>query len=121
LRIGRGTSASFDAGIQESQRSVCICRFTAPHKLALGHIYEGLEVGDDESVAVRCRRLVAAVITQSFLYMVRAGLQYGEIDTGEATIFLLIPDDPSTVYYSLSVPKGDVCLLADWSERDNQP
>ncbi|KFY17490.1 hypothetical protein V492_00644 [Pseudogymnoascus sp. VKM F-4246] len=91
--------------------------YKAPHKLTLRHIYEGLvemkvdevvEVDDDESVAVRCRRSVAAVITQGFSYMVKAGVEYGEIYTGEATIFFHIPDDPSAVYYSLSVPKGDV-------------
>jgi hypothetical protein len=88
----------------------------------LGHIYEGLgemdvdevvEVGEDDSVAIRCRRLVAAVITQGYSYMVRAGVEYGEIYTAEATIFLRIPDDPSTVYYALSVPKGDVGPTTD--------
>jgi hypothetical protein len=91
--------------------------YKAPHKLTLGHIYEGLaemnldevvEEGENESVAIRCRRLVAAIITQGFSYMVKARVEYGEIYTSEATIFLCIPDDPSTVYYSLSVPKGNV-------------
>jgi hypothetical protein len=82
---------------------------------------EVVEVGEDESVAIRCRRLVAAVITQGYSYMVRAGVEYGEIYTGEATIFLRIPDDPSTVYYSLSVPKGDVGPTTDWSEHGDQP
>ena len=117
-------------GDTEQRVAALTIEYKAPHKLTLGHIYEGLgemeldevvEVGEDESVAIRCRRLVAAVITQGFSYMVRAGLQYGEIYTGEATIFLRIPDDPSTVYYSLSVPKGDVGPLTDWSERGNQP
>lgn len=104
--------------------------YKAPHKLKLGHICAGLvemnvdevvEVDDNESVAVRCRRLVAAVITQGFSYMVKAGVEYGEIYTGEATIFLRIPDDPSTVYYSLSVPKGDVGASTGWDERGNEP
>ena len=72
-------------------------------------------------MSIGCRRLVAAVITQGFSYMVRAGVEYGEIYTGEATIFLRIPDDPSTVYYALSVPKGDVGPRTDWSESSNQP
>jgi hypothetical protein len=104
--------------------------YKAPHKLTLGHIYEGLgemeldevvEVGEDESLGTRCRRLVAAVITQGYSYMVRAGVEYGEIYTGEATIFLRVLNDPSTVYYSLSVPKGDVGPMTDWSEHGDQP
>jgi hypothetical protein len=82
---------------------------------------EVVEEGENESVAIRCRRLVAAVITQGFSYMVKAGVEYGEIYTGEATIFLRIPDDPSIVYYSLSVPKGDVGASTGWNEGGNQP
>lgn len=46
--------------------------YKAPYKLTLGRIYKGLseidvdkvvEVGKDDSVAICCRRLVAAVIT----------------------------------------------------------
>ncbi|KAH8586479.1 hypothetical protein B0O99DRAFT_695423 [Bisporella sp. PMI_857] len=112
-----------------SRRSVDI-EYKAPHKLTLAHINEGLgemdlndvvEQCDNESVAVRCRRLVAAVITQGFSYMVKAGLEYGQIYTGEATIFLRIPDDPSTVYYALSVPKGDVGLSTGWDKDSEHP
>ena len=104
--------------------------YKAPHKLTLGHIYEGLgeteldevvEVGEDESLAIRCRRLVAAVITQGYSYMIRAGVEYGAIYTGEATIFLRVPDDPSNVYYALSVSKGDVGPPTDWSEHGDYP
>lgn len=100
--------------------------YKAPHKST---IYEGLvemnldevvEEGENESVAIRCRRLVATVSTQGFSYMVKASLEYGEIYTGEATIFLRIPDDPSTVCYSLSVPKGDVGASTGWDELENQ-
>ncbi|KFX95971.1 hypothetical protein V490_03607 [Pseudogymnoascus sp. VKM F-3557] len=117
-------------GETEHRVTALTIEYKAPHKLTLGHIYEGLvemnvdevvEVDDNENVAVRCRRLVAAVITQGFSYMVKAGVEYGEIYTGEATIFLRIPDDPSTVYYSLSVPKGDVGASTGWDERGNEP
>ncbi|KFY50792.1 hypothetical protein V495_00095 [Pseudogymnoascus sp. VKM F-4514 (FW-929)] len=116
-------------GETEHRVAALTIEYKAPHKLTLGHIYEGLgemnldevvEEGENESVAIRCRRLVAAVITQGFSYMVRAGLEYGEIYTGEATIFLRIPDDPSSVYYSLSVPKGDVGTSTGWDEPGNQ-
>ncbi|OBT57881.1 hypothetical protein VE04_02107 [Pseudogymnoascus sp. 24MN13] len=117
-------------GETEHRVAALTIEYKAPHKLTLGHIYEGLaemnldevvEEGENESVAIRCRRLVAAVITQGFSYMVKAGLEYGEIYTGEATIFLRIPDDPSIVYYSLSVPKGDVGPSTGWDERGNEP
>jgi hypothetical protein len=104
-------------GETEHRVAALTIEYKAPHKLTLGHIYEGLvemnvdevvEEGENESVAMRCRRLVAAVITQGFSYMVKAGVEYGEIYTGEATIFLRIPNDPLTMYYSLSILKGDV-------------
>ena len=59
-------------------------------------------------------RLITAVITQIFSYMIRVGLQYGYVCTGEAFIFLKITDDPSTVYYYLSIPNQDV-------EQTNEP
>ena len=40
--------------------------------------------------------------------MIGKGIQYGYIDTGEAYVFLHIPDDPSCVYYSICVPSLDV-------------
>ncbi len=117
-------------GETEQRVAALTIKYKAPHKLTLGHICEGLaemnldkvvEVGDNESVVIRCRRLVAAVTTQGFSYMVRAGVKYGEIYTGEATIFLRIPEDASTVYYSLSVPKGDVGPSTDWNDDGNRP
>ncbi|KAH8588056.1 hypothetical protein B0O99DRAFT_525815 [Bisporella sp. PMI_857] len=117
-------------GEMEQRVAALTIEYKAPHKLTLAHINEGLgemdlnevvEQSDNESVAVRCRRLVAAVITQGFSYMVKAGLEYGQIYTGEATIFLRIPDDPSTVYYAFSVPKGDVGLSTGWDEGSEHP
>ncbi|KFZ13460.1 hypothetical protein V502_06597 [Pseudogymnoascus sp. VKM F-4520 (FW-2644)] len=117
LVVLEATLVPVDQGETEHRVAALTIEYKAPHKLTLGHIYEGLaemnldevvEEGENESVAIRCRRLVAAVITQGFSYMVKVGVEYGEIYTGEATIFLRIPDDPSTVYYYLSVPKGDV-------------
>ncbi|KAI4128198.1 MAG: hypothetical protein LQ347_004278 [Umbilicaria vellea] len=101
----------------EHRIAAFIIEYKAPHKLHLGCIYEGLKDMNLEEV-VRCdetdgpqdqfRRLVAAAITQAFSYMVRTGLEYGYVCTGEAFIFLRVPDNPGTVYYFLSVPKGDV-------------
>ena len=101
-----------------------IIEYKAPHKLTLGYIYEGLNDMELEEV-VRCRetdspqdyfrRLIAAVITQAFSYMVRAGLEYGCVCTGEAFIFLRVPHNPKMVYYFLSVPKGDVGETTGWA------
>lgn len=79
-----------------------------------------MEEGASENKTIRRRRPVAAVVTQCFSYMVKAGVEYGKIYTGEATI-LRIPDDPSTVYYALSVPKGDVGMSTGWNEPGKQP
>jgi len=108
---------SSEAEDTEYRIAAFIIEYKAPHKLHLGCIYEGLKDMNLEEV-VRCnetdgpqdhfRRLVAAAITQAFSYMVRAGLEYGYVCTGEAFIFLRVPDNPETVYYFLSVPEGDV-------------
>ncbi|GAB1318647.1 hypothetical protein MFIFM68171_08857 [Madurella fahalii] len=40
--------------------------------------------------------------------MIGKGIQYGYVCTGEAFVFLHIPDDPSTVYFSVCIPNLDV-------------
>jgi hypothetical protein len=55
--------------------------------------------------------------------MIRSEVQYGCVGIGEATIFLKVPNDPKTIYYFLSVPKGDVGETSGWvsgSEGDDQ-
>ncbi|OJD13562.1 hypothetical protein AJ78_05999 [Emergomyces pasteurianus Ep9510] len=89
-----------------------------PHKLPLQIIQNGLQEMElagiakrhhDETEKVQHCRLVAAVITQAFSYMIKAGVEYGYVSTGEAFIFLHFKaDDPGTVYYYLSVPEQDV-------------
>jgi hypothetical protein len=59
--------------------------------------------GDDFSF--QSMRLITAIITQIFSYMIQIGVLYGYICTGEA---FKITDDPSTVYYYLSIPNEDV-------------
>lgn len=101
----------------EYRVAALVIEYKAPHKLILAHIYEGLaemnldeivQQGESENTKIRCNRLVAAVTTQCLAYLVKAGVEYGEIYPGEATIFLRIPEDPSIVYYALSVPKENV-------------
>ena len=110
-----------------------IIEYKAPHKLSTAHIKAGLQDMEIDRV-VRyqegekpediCRRAVAAVITQTFSYMVEGGLEFGYVCTGEAFIFLrVLHDDPSTAYYYLSVPKEDVGEVTGWTgdlERDNR-
>ncbi|KAF9729789.1 serine threonine protein kinase [Paraphaeosphaeria minitans] len=94
-----------------------IQEFKAQHKLPLGNIYEGLgemvldevvQCHEDETLRDRFRRLIAAVITQAFSYMIRIGVEFGCVCIGEAYIFLRTGDNPKTVHYFHSVPKGDV-------------
>ncbi|CAG7996873.1 unnamed protein product [Penicillium nalgiovense] len=102
-----------------------IVEYKPPHKLTLAHIMAGLsgmEVDQvvryqkDETPGDICRRVVAAVITQAFSYMITAGLEFGYVCAGEAFMFLRVPhDDPSTVYYYLSVPREDVGDTTGWT------
>ncbi|KAJ4313475.1 hypothetical protein N0V84_009400 [Fusarium piperis] len=92
--------------------------YKAPHKLTRDEIVTGLasEIQPERDVINKegegfefaSRRLAAAVVTQLFSYMVSKDLRYGYIDTGEAYVFLHIPDDPTRVYFAVSVPSLDV-------------
>lgn len=56
------------------------------------------------------KQIVTATITQLFDHMVKSGVPYGYIYTGDAIIFLEIhDDDPSIVHYYVSIPDIDVC------------
>ncbi|ODH21888.1 hypothetical protein ACO22_05609 [Paracoccidioides brasiliensis] len=91
--------------------------YKAPHKLSRDEIVTGLDSEiqperdvinkEGDNFAFTSKSLVAAVITQLFSYMIGKGIQYGYVCTGEVFIFLHIPDDPTVVYYSVSVPNID--------------
>ena len=96
----------------------------------MGYIYEGLsridldevvEVSKDESIVIYSHCLVATIIIQGYSYILRAVVEYRKIYTSEVMIFLYIPNDPSTIYYSLSIPKEDISLITNWSKHCNQP
>ncbi|KAL2376748.1 hypothetical protein RJZ90_007281 [Blastomyces dermatitidis] len=106
-----------------------IVEYKAPHKLTkgiieaglvdmdVGEVIENVEEGDPMKVA---RWRVAACISQPFSYMIRAGLENCYLCTGEAFIFLHVdPDDPTTVYYYLSVPNDDVGETTGWVSGSN--
>ncbi|KGO73162.1 hypothetical protein PITC_003490 [Penicillium italicum] len=107
-----------------------IKEYKSPHKVTLGHIYEGLgdmdvdeviQQNDNESLKPRFQRALIGLLSQPFDYMVRAGTQVGVFSTGEADIYLRIDDDPSTLFYHLSVPKGDVGIETGWDPHSNCP
>lgn len=58
------------------------------------------------------RNRTAQILTQAFHYMVDSGLSYSYVSTGESLILLHIDyeDDPSVLYYHLSVPKKEIHL-----------
>ncbi|KAI1407697.1 hypothetical protein F5Y13DRAFT_123197 [Hypoxylon sp. FL1857] len=92
--------------------------YKAPHKLSQDEIVTGLESEiqpardvinkNGEGFAFASKALAAAVVTQLFSYMIGKGIQYGYVCTGQAFVFLYIPDDPTTVFYYVCVPNLDV-------------
>ncbi|GIZ43072.1 hypothetical protein CKM354_000631400 [Cercospora kikuchii] len=100
-----------------SVRPLIAIEYKAPHKLTIQEICTGLQSDmqperdvidqEGEGFVFLCRRLLAAVITQLFSYMIDKCVRYGYICTGEAYIFLRIPDDPTAVYFSVNIPKND--------------
>ncbi|KAI2789392.1 hypothetical protein POX_d04880 [Penicillium oxalicum] len=100
------------------QTPVYAVEYKAPHKLTIPELVTGLhpldlarDVIGQEGVTFEfyATRLVAAVVTQIFSYMIDSGVRYGYICTGEAFVFLRIPqDDPTVVQYSLCIPNQDV-------------
>ncbi|CAG7940291.1 unnamed protein product [Penicillium salamii] len=102
----------------ERQIPVHAVEFKAPHKVTIPELVAGLhhidlardvidKEGDTFEFYATC--LVAAVVTQIFSYMIDSGVQYGYICTGEAFVFLHIPeDDPTVVQYFMCIPNQDV-------------
>ena len=102
----------------ERQIPVYAVEFKAPHKVTIPELVAGLhkmdlarDVIDQEGDTFEfyATRLVTAVVTQIFSYMIDSGVRYGYICTGEAFVFLHIPeDDPTIVQYFLCIPNQDV-------------
>ncbi|KAI0968151.1 hypothetical protein F4678DRAFT_464658 [Xylaria arbuscula] len=107
----------------ETRSAIAISEYKPPHKLSLPQLRVGLKELDMMKV-VSCNKipvdegakfhyyatqLVASAITQTFHYMVKSGLAYGLLTTGEGIVFLKIDwDDPQTVYYHLAEPTEEV-------------
>jgi hypothetical protein len=102
----------------ERQIPVYAVEFKAPHKVTIPELVAGLHhmdlardvIGQEgDTFEFYATRLVAAVVTQIFSYMIDSGVRYGYICTGEAFVFLHIPEgDPTIVQYFLCIPNQDV-------------
>ncbi|KAI9762281.1 MAG: hypothetical protein M1840_001425 [Geoglossum simile] len=111
-------------GDQTQRTLVTIVEYKAPHKLTLPIVRLGFRPMDLEDIIDRqtipasgtpahfqyhADKLVAAIATQAFSYMIEGGIHYGYITTAEAFIFLHVPtDEPNTVYYHVVEPQADV-------------
>lgn len=102
---------------EEQRKPVYAVEFKAPHKVTIPELVTGLQPVDmdrdvigkeGDTFEFNATLLVAAVLSQLFSYMVDIGVQYGYVCTGEASVFLNIPNDPTIAKYSLCVPSQDV-------------
>lgn len=102
-----------------------VVEYKAPHKISKEILRVGLremdvrnEVIDLPSIPTtdpskkfeyNADKLVAAVATQTYSYMLQSGCEYSCIITGEAIVFLWIKeDDSNTLYYHLAEPNEEV-------------
>ena len=102
------------------ERPAYSIEYKPPFKLTATEVVTGLQGEirpardvinqDGEGFEFHSKRLVSAVITQLFSYMIKTGVQYGYVSTGELIIFLHISDDPEEVQYHLCTPRLDVDL-----------
>lgn len=100
-------------------RVVLVIEYKSPHKLGLKTLKAGLE--DLKAYDLICRAktlrdqaakqessedMVVSVIAQVYTYMIDSGIQYAYLTTGEAFVFLNLPDgDQKTLHYTLVIPK----------------
>ncbi len=108
---------------------VFIIEYKISHKLHLNCIYESLKDMNLKKM-IRCneidgsqnhfRRLIVAVITQVFFYMIRAELKYEYVCINEAFIFLRMLDNSKTVYYFLFVSESDVKETTEMTSNANE-
>ena len=107
----------------EMRSAIAISEYKPPHKLSLPQLRAGLRELDMMEVVANHKipvdegakfyhyatELVASAVTQTFHYMVKTGLAYGLLTTGEGIVFLKIDwDDPQTLYYHLAEPAEEV-------------
>ena len=98
-------------------RPVVVIEYKSPHKLTVREICIGLrgeirpEIDvmhrEDDDFEFLCKYLMTAVLAQLFSYMIDKGVRYGYVSTGEVYVFMHIPADPQSVYYSVNIPRHD--------------
>ncbi|QPH18869.1 hypothetical protein C2857_003981 [Epichloe festucae Fl1] len=120
-----------DDGQSEIRIMIYVCEYKAPHKLSPTHLRVGLrpmnvyeEVVNRKTIPTsadpegrfqyHAERLTAAVISQTYHYMIEGGLDYGLLTTGETIVFLKIDwRHPETLYYHLAEPGPEVSAHAN--------
>ncbi|KAI0189676.1 hypothetical protein F4808DRAFT_467253 [Astrocystis sublimbata] len=113
----------------ERRSTIAISDYKPPHELSLPQLRAGLRELDIMDVVANHKipveeeaksyyyatELVASAVTQTFHYMVKSGLAYGLLTTGEGIVLLKIDwDDPRTVYYHLAEPAEEVVAHANY-------
>ncbi|KAM3504235.1 hypothetical protein MY11210_008431 [Beauveria gryllotalpidicola] len=110
-----------------------VIEYKAPHKLHTAHFEQGLrqmnifeEVVNKTTVPTTeperfkhyAELLSTAAVTQTYHYMLEAGLEYGYLTNGDAIVFLNIDwTDPTVLRYHLARPSREVLVDQDaaWS------
>ena len=101
-------------------RRVVVIEYKPPHRLGLKTLEAELEDLNRNDL-IDCARtprhqaakqerfpkdIVVSVLAQIYTYMIDSGIQYAYLTTGEAFVFLYLPDgDRQTLHYSLVIPK----------------
>ncbi|KID85817.1 Protein kinase-like domain protein, partial [Metarhizium majus ARSEF 297] len=112
-----------EAGL-EKRSVVAIAEYKPPHKLTLPQLRKGLhdmhifqDVVCNNKIPTEAEakfthyaeELTAAAITQTYHYMIKGGLAYSLLTTGEAIVFLKIDwRSPEFLYYHLAEPGPEV-------------
>nr|KMM68637.1 conserved hypothetical protein, variant [Coccidioides posadasii RMSCC 3488] len=123
--LGSGISFENHANTlnDEVETLLFIIEYKAGHKLLPANLRAGLQPSNfwedvvqahliptdqEEKLIYKAKQITGAAITQAFDYMIKEGVEYGYLTTGEVFTFLHIKeDDPTTLYYHLSEPKRD--------------
>lgn len=108
----------------EAESLLYVIEYKAAHKLTPQNLRIGLKVSNfweevvqepeiptnrDEKLVYNAKKVTGAALTQTFDYMIKEGVEYGCLTTGESIVLLRIKkNDPSTLYYHLSEPSLDV-------------
>ncbi|KAF4125460.1 hypothetical protein GMORB2_4300 [Geosmithia morbida] len=105
-----------------------VIEYKAPRKLHTQHFEQGLRqmnifkvvhkqtipTTEPDKFKHYAERLTAAAVTQTYHYMVEAGLEYGYLTNGDAIVFLKIDwADPTVLRYHLARPSREVLVDED--------